>query len=86
MFEPKATAPHLDSTLCHEYCRSTRRCATVREVVKPRHADETMVRPDGAALAAQVRDTLGKMRQNPFAWPKILKFGVLVEPTAPWKV
>jgi hypothetical protein len=45
-----------------------------------------MVRPDGAALAAQVRDTLGKMRQNPFSWPKILKFGVLVEPTAPWKV
>jgi hypothetical protein len=24
MFEPKATAPHLDSTLCHEYCRSIR--------------------------------------------------------------
>jgi hypothetical protein len=47
-----------------------------------------MVRLDGAALAAQdeVRDTLGEMRQNPFSWPKILKFGVLVEPTAPWKI
>src|SRR6266567_9204989 len=29
---PTATAPHLDSTLCHEYRRSTRRCATVREM------------------------------------------------------
>src|SRR5260370_16220545 len=26
---PNATAPRLDSTLCHEYARSTRRCATV---------------------------------------------------------
>jgi len=37
-------------------------------------------------LRDEVRDTLGKMRQNPFSWPKILKFGVLVEPTAPWKI
>src|ERR1700716_3139597 len=29
---PKAAAPHLDSTLCHEHRRSTRRCATVREM------------------------------------------------------
>ena len=29
---PTATAPHLDSTVCHEYRRSKRRCATVREM------------------------------------------------------
>src|ERR1700682_3394783 len=29
---PTATAPHLDSTLCHEYRRSKRRCVTVREM------------------------------------------------------
>src|SRR6266487_5167568 len=29
---PKATAPHLDSTLCHEYRRSKRRYVTVREM------------------------------------------------------
>jgi hypothetical protein len=37
-------------------------------------------------LRDEVRDTLGKMRQNLFSWPKILKFGVLVGPTAPWKI
>src|ERR1700737_54186 len=29
---PNATAPHLDSTLCHEHRRSTRRRATVLEM------------------------------------------------------
>jgi hypothetical protein len=47
-----------------------------------------MARLDGAALAAQGRgrDILEKMGQHPFSWPKILKFGVPVEPTAPWKI
>jgi len=37
-------------------------------------------------LRDEGRDILGKMRQHPFSWPKILKFGVPVEPTAPWKI
>ena len=32
MVDLTATAPHPDSTLCHEHRRSKRRCGTVREM------------------------------------------------------